>query len=34
MFKVLIKTLFRSYVMPKIRGGTPEGWYNTLESIE
>lgn len=34
MFKVLIKTLLRSYVMPKIRGGTPEGWYNTLESIE
>lgn len=30
MFKVLIKTLLRSYVMPKVRGGTPEGWYNTL----
>ena len=31
MFKVLIGTLFKSYIIPKIRGGTPEGWYNSLQ---
>ncbi|WP_083240870.1 MULTISPECIES: B12-binding domain-containing radical SAM protein [Methanobacterium] len=31
MFKVLIGTLFKSYVIPKLNGGTPEGWYNSLQ---
>lgn len=31
MFKVLIGTLFKSYIMPKLNGGTPEGWYNSLQ---
>jgi len=31
MFKVLIKTLFRSYVFPKVNGGTPKGWYDTFQ---
>lgn len=31
MLKVLIKTIFRSYLFPKINGGTPKGWYNTLQ---
>ncbi len=30
MFKVLIGTLLKSYIMPKLRGGSPEGWYNSL----
>lgn len=34
MFKVLIKTLLRSYVMPKLRNKTPKGWYNTLQEGE
>lgn len=32
MFKVLIGTLFKSYIMPKLNGGTPEGWYNSLQN--
>lgn len=31
MFKVLIKTLWGSFIMPKLRGGNPEGWYNSLQ---
>lgn len=31
MFKVLMGTLFKSYIMPKLNGGTPEGWYNSLQ---
>ena len=31
MFKVLIGTLLKSYVIPKLNGGTPEGWYNSLQ---
>ncbi len=30
MFRVLIETLFRSYLMPKLRGNAPEGWYHSL----
>jgi anaerobic magnesium-protoporphyrin IX monomethyl ester cyclase len=30
MLGVLIKTIFRSYVMPKLRGKTPEGAYKPL----
>ena len=31
MFKVLMGTLFKSYIIPKLNGGTPEGWYNSLQ---
>ncbi len=31
MFKVLMGTLFKSFIIPKLRGGTPEGWYNSLQ---
>ena len=31
MFKVLVGTLFKSYIIPKLNGGTPEGWYNSLQ---
>lgn len=34
MFKVLIETLFRSFILPKFRSGTPEGWYNTLQGSD
>ncbi|MGZ7043134.1 MAG: B12-binding domain-containing radical SAM protein [Methanobacterium sp.] len=30
MFKLLIGTLFRSYFLPKLKGGTPDVWYNSL----
>lgn len=31
IFKLLLKTIFRSYILPKINGGTPKGWYNALQ---
>ncbi len=31
MFKVLMGTLFKSYIIPKVRGGSPEGWYNSIQ---
>lgn len=31
MLGVLMKTLFRSYVMPKVNGKSPEGWYKSLD---
>lgn len=31
MIKTMMRTLLRSYVIPKIRGGTPEGWYKSLQ---
>ena len=31
MFKVLIGTIFKSYVIPKFKNGSPEGWYNSLQ---
>jgi hypothetical protein len=31
MIKVLMGTLFRSYFLPKIMGGTPDVWYNSLK---
>ncbi|HEY0196620.1 MAG TPA: radical SAM protein, partial [Methanobacterium sp.] len=30
MFKVILDTIFRSFIIPKIKGGTPKGWYKTL----
>jgi anaerobic magnesium-protoporphyrin IX monomethyl ester cyclase len=31
MFKILISTLFKSYLIPKMGNGSPEGWYNSLQ---
>jgi len=31
MFKVIVETLYRSFVLPKINGGDSKGWYQTLE---
>lgn len=35
MFKVIMETVWRSFIHPKLTGGTPNGWYKTLtdESI-
>jgi len=30
MIKVIIDTILRSFIIPKIKGGTPERWYQTL----
>ncbi len=30
IFKTIIETLFRSYLMPKLMGNAPEGWYHSL----
>lgn len=30
MLKILIETLFRSFILPKISDGTPDAWYNSL----
>lgn len=30
MFKVMLDTVLRSFVLPKIKGGTPKGWYHDL----
>ena len=30
MIKVIIDTILRSFIIPKIKGGTPERWYRTL----
>lgn len=30
MFKVLMRTLLRSFILPKIKGGTPDVWYNSI----
>jgi len=30
LIKNLIKTLLGSYIIPKLKGGTPEGWYKSL----
>lgn len=32
MFKVMAETILRSFVIPKFKGGTGRGWYQTLES--
>ena len=32
MFKVLISTLFRSFILPKIKGNPAKGWYKTIKS--
>lgn len=32
MFKVLMGTLFRSFVIPKLKGGIPKGWFRNLQS--
>ncbi|HEX3013317.1 MAG TPA: radical SAM protein [Methanobacterium sp.] len=29
--RTLMRSLLGSYILPKIRGGTPEGWYNSLQ---
>ncbi|HTX61341.1 MAG TPA: radical SAM protein [Methanobacterium sp.] len=30
MLKVMADTILRSFIMPKIKGNTPKGWYRTL----
>jgi anaerobic magnesium-protoporphyrin IX monomethyl ester cyclase len=30
MIRVILDTVLRSFILPKIRGGTPEKWYQTL----
>lgn len=30
MFKVMLKTVYRSFIVPKLKGGTPKGWYKTF----
>ena len=32
MLKVLINTLLRSFILPKIRGNPAKGWYKTIKS--
>lgn len=31
LVKVLLKTLLRSYLIPKLRSRTPKGWYKTVQ---
>ncbi|MBM4240378.1 MAG: radical SAM protein [Euryarchaeota archaeon] len=31
MLKVLIGTLFRTFILPKLLGGAPKGWYRNFE---
>lgn len=30
MFKVMVDTILRSFILPKIKGGTPDRWYQQL----
>jgi anaerobic magnesium-protoporphyrin IX monomethyl ester cyclase len=30
MFKVMLETIYRSFIAPKLNGGSPKGWYRTL----
>ncbi|MEN6573846.1 B12-binding domain-containing radical SAM protein [Methanobacterium aggregans] len=30
MFKVMVETIFRSFILPKLNGGTSEGWYQEI----
>jgi len=30
MFKVMLETIYRSFIAPKLKGGTPKGWYKSL----
>lgn len=30
MLKVMLETVLRAFIIPKITGGTPEGWYKSL----
>jgi len=30
MFKVMLETIYRIFIAPKLKGGTPKGWYKTL----
>jgi anaerobic magnesium-protoporphyrin IX monomethyl ester cyclase len=32
MFKVMLKTVIRSFILPKLMGGTGKGWYQNLEN--
>ena len=32
MIKVMLKTVFRSFIMPKIIGGSGKGWYQNLDT--
>ncbi len=32
MLKVMLETLFRSFIIPKFRGSTVKGWYQNLDS--
>ncbi len=31
MFKVMLQTVMRSFIIPKLKGGTGNGWYQNLE---
>jgi anaerobic magnesium-protoporphyrin IX monomethyl ester cyclase len=32
MFKVMFKTVIRSFILPKLMGGTGKGWYQNLDN--
>ncbi|HEY0195941.1 MAG TPA: radical SAM protein [Methanobacterium sp.] len=32
MFKVMLKTIIRSFILPKLMGGTGKGWYQNLDN--
>ena len=32
MFKVMLKTVVRSFILPKLTGGTGKGWYQNLDN--
>jgi anaerobic magnesium-protoporphyrin IX monomethyl ester cyclase len=32
MFKVMLKTVIRSFILPKLMGGTGKGWYQNLDN--
>jgi anaerobic magnesium-protoporphyrin IX monomethyl ester cyclase len=32
MFKVMFKTVMRSFILPKLMGGTGKGWYQNLDN--
>ncbi len=31
MFEVLVKTIYRSFIRPIFKGGSPQGWYKSLD---
>ncbi|MDD1775207.1 MAG: B12-binding domain-containing radical SAM protein [Methanobacterium sp.] len=32
MFKVMLKTIIRSFILPKLKGATGKGWYQNLDN--